>query len=69
MPTCALYIYSDLVASVPRAGSDYNGDLVAYASPSTVTSPVVTGATGSQVISFYTHKATIHVRWPVGLGA
>ena len=44
-------ISTDLVASVPRAGGDYNGQLIVYDSPTTLTNPIVTQATGSQVLN------------------
>ena len=43
-------ISTDLVASVPRAGVNYNGQLIVYQGPTTLTDPIVTPATGTQVL-------------------
>ncbi len=47
---CNVDISTDLVASVPRAGDDYNGQLIVYNTSTTLDNPIVTPATGSQVL-------------------
>ncbi|XP_064401213.1 integrin alpha-IIb-like [Halichondria panicea] len=43
----------NLVASVPRAGDDYNGQLIVYNTSTTLDNPIVTPATGSQLAEFF----------------